>query len=395
MDSFLDSVQKTISENPTSFPAANPASAPLSSAPVSAESHGEFKEKVDFVTDGSGEQAIMSQMFGTREPIVSNDTTTAETITNDTTPTSAPQINWEELTGGRFKSWDEVAPIINEYETLKNTPQETFANDAVKRFNDYVAKGGKVDKEWMRKAFADYDAMEDPYQILTEKFALEGLSDDEIEYKLVSEYGKEMDPEGESLEERAMRAKVKREVNKAKEELKRYQNEVVWTAEGDDKLNKYLSEQKAQQEAFEAQMKAINERIDKDLAAVKLSKIPVSVTDKDANLNISVEFDAGDTKEVMAYVSELTKNTGQAVYNRYKKDDGTFDMAKMALDEYKLRNFDDIVRKVAVNAYAKGAKNEVLAMKNISALHKEEPINVTDLKTRQEQAVLDIIKGIR
>ena len=182
--------------------------------------------------------------------------------------------------------------------------------------------------------------------------------------------------------------------DRAKEELKKYQNDVVWTAEGDDKLNKYLSEQKMKEEEYATQMKAFNEKLDKDIQSIKLGKIPVSVTDKDANLNINVEFDAGDTKEVMAYVSELTKNTGHAVYNRYKKEDGTFDLAKMATDEYKLRNFDEILRKVAVNAYSKGAKNEVLAIKNIGALHREEPINVTDLKARQEQAVLNIIKNI-
>jgi hypothetical protein len=308
-----------------------------------------------------------------------------------------PSINWEEMTGGRYKSWDELAPIVEEYEKLKTaseTPQETFAHESVKKFNDYVAKGGKVDKEWMKRAFTDYDAIENPYDILSEKFALEGLTPDEIEYKLVSEYGSEMDPEGDSLEERAMRAKVKREVDKARAELKKYQDEVVWTAEGDDKLNKFLSEQQAQQDAYLNQVKQINERLDKEIQSVKLNKIPISVTDKDANLNINVEFDAGDTKEVMTYVSELTKNTGQAVYDRYKKDDGTFDLVRMATDEYKLRNFDEILRKVAVNAYSKGAKNEVMGIKNIAALHREEPINVTDLRSRQEQAVLNIIKGL-
>ena len=372
-DSFLNSIQQAINENPDTFKPAVENTDPLAADPVSSPP----------MTGEAADQAVANQVFGdgSEAPIINGETT-------------ASTFNWEEVTGGKFKSWEEVAPIIDEYEKLKGVPQETFANESVKRFNDYIAKGGKVDKEWMRKAFMDYDAIENPYDILTEKFALEGLSPDEIEYKLVSEYGSEMDPEGESLEERAMRAKVKREVAKAKEELKKYQNDVVWTAEGDDKLNKYLSEQKMKEEEYATQMKAFNEKLDKDIQSIKLGKIPVSVTDKDANLNINVEFDAGDTKEVMAYVSELTKNTGHAVYNRYKKEDGTFDLAKMATDEYKLRNFDEILRKVAVNAYSKGAKNEVLAIKNIGALHREEPINVTDLKARQEQAVLNIIKNI-
>jgi hypothetical protein len=336
--------------------------------------------------NSAGDNAVMNQVFNNAgEPIVNT-----EAITTTTTP----NVNWEEMTGGKYKSWDELAPIVEEYEKLKSAPQESFAHESVKKFNDYVAKGGKVDKEWMKKAFMDYDAIENPYEILSEKFSLEGLTPDEIEYKLVSEYGSEMDPEGDSLEERAMRAKVKREVDKARAELKKYQDEVVWTAEGDDKLNKFLSEQKSQQEAYLAQVQQINEKLDKEIQSVKLNKIPISVTDKDANLNINVEFDAGDTKEVMTYVSELTKNTGQAVYDRYKKEDGTFDLVRMATDEYKLRNFDEILRKVAVNAYSKGAKNEVMGIKNITALHREEPINVTDLKARQEQAVLNIIKGL-
>ena len=324
----------------------------------------------------------------------------ADPVSSPTEDSSNPPADgsnlseFEKFTGGKYKSWDEVAPIIEEYEKLKGAPQESFANDAVKRFNDYVANGGKVDKEWMRKAFMDYDAIENPYEILTEKFALEGLSPEEIEYKLVSEYGSEMDPEGDSLEERAMRAKVKREVENAKADLKKHQNEIVWNIEGNDKYSKMLEDQEKQKAEYNKQFEEFNKKLDQDIQSVKLGKIPVSVTDKDANLDINVEFDTGDTKEVMAYVSNLTKNTGETIYNRYKKDDGTFDLARMATDEYKLRNFDEILKKVAVNAYAKGAKNEVMGMKNINALHREEPINVTDLKARQEQAVLNIIKGL-
>ena len=377
-DSFLDSIQKSINEDPGNFPGVPSSDSqefdPVSSTP--AES---------IVADSSADQSVANQVFGGSDAPIIKDTQ------------ETPSFNWEEVTGGKYKSWDELAPIVEEYERLKsaeNTPQETFAHESVKKFNDFVAKGGKVDKEWVRKAFIDYDAIENPYEILTEKFALEGLTPDEIEYKLVSEYGSEMDPEGESLEERAMRAKVKREVEKAKTELKKHQEEIVWTATGEDKLSKYLEEQKAQQDAYAKEFKEFNEKLDKEIQSVKLNKIPVSVTDKDANLNVNVEFDAGDTKEVMAYVSNLTKNTGETIYNRYKKDDGTFDLVRMATDEYKLRNFDEILRKVAVNAYSKGAKNEVMGIKNISALHREEPINVTDLKSRQEQAVLNIIKGL-
>lgn len=381
-DNFLNSLQQTINQNPNGFAPAVEKSDSLTADPVSSPPS-------DISSDNVGDQSVIDQMFGGAK----------DAVIADKTETLTPNVNWEEMTGGKYKSWDELAPIVEEYEKLKsaaseNTPQESFAHESVKKFNDYVAKGGKVDKEWMKKAFMDYDAIENPYEILTEKFALDGLSPDEIEYKLVSEYGSEMDPEGDSLEERAMRAKVKREVDKARAELKKYQEEVVWTAEGDDKLNKFLSEQKAQQEAYLAQVKAINEKLDKEIQSVKLNKIPISVTDKDANLNINVEFDAGDTKEVMTYVSELTKNTGQAVYDRYKKEDGTFDLVRMATDEYKLRNFDEILRKVAVNAYSKGAKNEVMGIKNITALHREEPINVTDLKSRQEQAVLNMLKGL-
>jgi hypothetical protein len=380
-DNFLSSLQQTINDNPSGFAPMVEKSDSMTADPVSSPPSD--------LANSAGDSAVMNQVFNTQS--VDN---TGEPIKNTEPTSTTPNVNWEEMTNGKYKSWDELAPIVEEYEKLKSAPQESFAHESVKKFNDYVAKGGKVDKEWMKKAFMDYDAIENPYEILSEKFSLEGLSPDEIEYKLVSEYGSEMDPEGDSLEERAMRAKVKREVDKARAELKKYQDEVVWTAEGDDKLSKFLSEQQAQQEAYLAQVKQINEKLDKEIQSVKLNKIPISVTDKDANLNINVEFDAGDTKDVMTYVSELTKNTGQAVYDRYKKEDGTFDLVRMATDEYKLRNFDEILRKVAVNAYSKGAKNEVMGIKNITALHREEPINVTDLKARQEQAVLNIIKGL-
>lgn len=352
MDSFLDSIQKQINEEPGKFAAAEASLDPMAADPVSSPSE---------------------------------DLSSA--------PAAEP-TDFEKYTGGKYKSWDELAPIVEEYEKLKSAPQESFAHESVKKFNDYVANGGKVDKEWMKKAFMDYDAIENPYEILTEKFAMDGLSPEEIEYKLVSEYGSEMDPEGDSLEEKAMRAKVSREVAKAKEDLKKYQNEVVWTVEGNDKYAQMLAEQEKQKAEYEKQFEEFNKKLDQDIQSVKLSKIPISVTDKDANLDINVEFETGDAKEVMAYVSDLTKKTGETIYNRYKKEDGTFDLTKMATDEYKLRNFDEILRKVAVNAYAKGAKNEVMGFKNISALHKEEPINVTDLKSRQEQAVLNIIKGL-
>ena len=378
-DNFLNSIQQTINDNPSGFAPAVEKSDSLMADPVRSPS-------ADISSD-SGDKAVANQVFGganSTDPIID--------------PTNQ-QTDFEKFTGGKYKSWEELTPIIDEYEKLKSAasesaPQESFAHESVKKFNEYVANGGKVDKEWMKKAFMDYDAVENPYDILSEKFALEGLSPDEIEYKLVSEYGSEMDPEGDSLEERAMRSKVKRETDKAKEELKKHQNDIVWNIEGNDKYAKMLAEQEQNQVAYQKQFEEFNQKLDKEIQAVKLSKIPISVTDKDANLDISVEFDAGDTREVMAYVSELTKNTGQAVYDRYKKEDGTFDLSRMATDEYKLRNFDEILRKVAVNAYSKGAKNEVMGFKNISALHREEPINVTDLKSRQEQSVLNIIKGL-
>ena len=46
-----------------------------------------------------------------------------------------------ERTEGKFKTWDELQTILNE-------PKTEFANEQMKKINDYVKNGGTFDKDW-------------------------------------------------------------------------------------------------------------------------------------------------------------------------------------------------------------------------------------------------------
>src|ERR1035438_6457178 len=76
----------------------------------------------------------------------------AEVVKTDTkVPTFEETL--AERTGGKFKDWTEIEAKLNE-------PKIEFADEQIKKINDYRKGGGKIDKNWLYLQTVDLDKLD-------------------------------------------------------------------------------------------------------------------------------------------------------------------------------------------------------------------------------------------
>lgn len=236
-----------------------------------------------------------------------------------------------EISKGRFKTFEEVE------KALTSAPENTFANETVAKFNEFVKQGGDP-LNFLKAQTVDYSKMSD-IQIIKEARMMEddsGLSESDIELLLTEEFG--VDPKASEQAKQLALLKMKRAANSARKALEGYRE-------------KWLTPQ-ASQEDIAAANAAESARWNGVLSSTADS---VGKIDIDGGGDV---FEYAISNEIKGSIKENYKDL-RKFWDRYKNPDGSENVQKFVSDMIKLDNFDNIVKSIA--AFYKGAgKKEIV-----------------------------------
>jgi hypothetical protein len=272
---------------------------------------------------------------------------------------AAPVVkSWEEefaeRTGGKYKSWDEVEPLL--------APKESeFADDEMRALNALKKQGVKFDKEFWEIQGKDFAGMKSPDEILLESMRrnkdYKGWTEKQLQLELDDKYRKrEWSEEGEEPNEieELMTARKLRDSENAREELIKLKDSLTIVKQPDPKAAE------ASQKAIETQRKewkAIVESV-----SGKTSKLAVVVDDKTKE---SFDFDVSDSDRKEA--TEIMEQLGEdplALFRQFKNAEGQYDNQAVYDAIVRFIKADDRVKVAYQTAKSKGAESEVKGLKN-------------------------------
>src|SRR6478752_2518710 len=103
--------------------------------PENGASYDANGQKIETPPAEATETVVETQQQAAEPPVA--DTPPAE-LPVETPPAAQPEFNWEEKTGGKYKSWDEIQAKLTE-EPVKT--EITYANDQSKLIAQYLSEG--------------------------------------------------------------------------------------------------------------------------------------------------------------------------------------------------------------------------------------------------------------
>lgn len=275
-----------------------------------------------------------------------------EEVKSDPTPPKTFEELLAERTGGKIKDWKEVEAKLNETKV-------EFANEQAQKINDFIKNGGKFDNDWLYFQNTNFDEISEPDVLIAEAMRLRepGITDKEIAYRIKEEYKTDewSEEENETTEvEEVMSAKMLREANKAKQELKDYQKKTSFAIpkKSEEDISKEATLKDEVQKNWE---KEIEESMN------GFEKVPVKIDDKET-------FDVMVSKEEKESLSQFTKSLGKDVnlfWNKFLNEKGNIDLKKLQQYIYKAENFDNAIKATAIQYSAKGKEGVVKDIKNI------------------------------
>lgn len=285
-----------------------------------------------------------------------------------------------ERSEGKFKSWEEIQAKLSE-------PKIEFADERVRKINDYIRDGGKLDSDWVYFQNTDFEKIQDPFELLSEAMRLEepGITDKEIEYRLKNDYKiddwSEEGAEANEVEE-VMSAKMAREADKARQKLIAHKTKssfaVPQKSEAD--LRKEAEASKVVQENWE---KTVED------SAKAFEKIPVKIDDKET-------FDVIVSDEEKKSLTKMTKAMGKSLaplLSEFTDKKGNVDVNMLQSFMYKAKNFDNAVKAAWNQALAKGKSEIVKDLKNVNFTKDGVP-DVPKLKSIGEQIGEQVAKQL-
>jgi len=239
-----------------------------------------------------------------------------------------------EKSGGKFKSYTDVEKALEE------APENAFANEMVKKLNEYVKSGGEA-TDFLRTQTVDFSKMNDLDAIReVESMSDGGLTREEIEILLEEEYGYSED--ATDREKTLAKIKIKRAGENARKQLLEYQQR--WAVPKVDKAEI----EAANREESEKWQQELSTAVDSNPEMVfQLGDEEFKYTPSD------------DMKKTVKDAYDLTK-----FWTRYAKEGGGYDVNKFVQDMHFLNNRDDIIKSVFTFAKGKGTEEIVDDLKN-------------------------------
>lgn len=299
------------------------------------------------------------------------------------------EINWEsvlsEKTGGKYKSWDEIVPKINQ-----DAPAPySFANDESKRVADYISQG-KIDDVYSvlheQRRLADLDKMDDAQAL---KLALEyknpNFTAEDIHEEVASRYQAEKPDEpveDDYLDEDAFKLAKKqydKELGKYEKEQKRLDRQLKLDAQAARETLASYKKDIILPEINPAAAATQDGPSEEDIAAIKkmrqdyldsltktsaeFKEIPFEVNDEGVTFKGSFQIEDSERAALAKDLAE--KNViDDILLPRYDKG-GVYDTKQLMEDIYWLNNKEKIIKNYIRQAIAQTSLDQLKELKNI------------------------------
>jgi len=253
-----------------------------------------------------------------------------KTIPN--TPPATPDAGTlESLTGGRFKSVEEIDTA------LAAAPETAFANEQISKLNSYVKNGGKLE-DYFRTQVADYGTMSHQEAIAQsmQLFDNKGLDASEIEFLMTEKYG--ITKDSTDAQKKMAEINLKMDGETARQKL--LENQEKWKTPVVSNEDKLATEK--------IQLAKWQDTLGKNIDAA--GKVVVKVTD-----DVSFDFTLDDTAKaaLKAKFADPRK-----ILDRWKNADGTDNTEMFVREMAILENFSSIGPSLA--AYMKSEGKDLI-----------------------------------
>ncbi len=263
----------------------------------------------------------------------------------------------KERSKGKYNKWEEVETEL--------TPKELkFANDKIKRFNELAEKGVDVtSKEFLELQGLDVEKADSLFEKWKRSDEGKGLSDATIKHEINKKYNVEewadKDEADLTLDDKANKEKMLRDINLSKDWLTNYKNERVLEKQVDPKVAEALAEDNR------VQLNNWDKFVDTDLVN-KITKLSVPISYKDETgkmVESSVDYNvsADDAKYVSDLMKQLPRDSN-AFFNQFKDDKGNQNHEALIRMVLRDRGYD----KAMAESYSKGAEQRALVIEKAS-----------------------------
>ena len=259
--------------------------------------------------------------------------------------------------------YDNLDELLDDLEAEKNNV--VFANEQVEELNRFVSETGRSPQDFFKTQTQNYDEMSDS-NIIKEYLSLENpeLTQKEIDLFFDSTY--KLDENKYNSEETELgKVHLKRDVSKARQELKELQQE-YWSPEKNEDGYSKEEFQQIQQEQDQARETFYND-MDKELDDIDSLTFEINESGETFNYQL--------TEEDKQVVGEAISNLDD-FFDPYMDEDGNIDKESLALDIMAMKLQGKIIKSVASQYRSKGSEQVLRDIKNPSF----EPAKVTDNK---------------
>ena len=259
--------------------------------------------------------------------------------------------------------YDNLDELLDDLEAEKNNV--VFANEQVEELNRFVSETGRSPQDFFKTQTQNYDEMSDS-NIIKEYLSLENpeLTQKEIDLFFDSTY--KLDENKYNSEETELgKVHLKRDVSKARQELKELQQE-YWSPEKNEDGYSEEEFQQIQQEQDQARETFYND-MDKELDDIDSLTFEINESGESFNYQL--------TEEDKQVVGEAISNLDD-FFDPYMDEDGNIDKESLALDIMAMKLQGKIIKSVASQYRSKGSEQVLRDIKNPSF----EPAKVTDNK---------------
>ena len=259
--------------------------------------------------------------------------------------------------------YDNLDELLDDLEAEKN--DVGFANEQVEELNRFVSETGRSPQDFFKTQTQNYDEMSDS-NIIKEYLSLENpeLTQKEIDLFFDSTY--KLDENKYNSEETELgKVHLKRDVSKARQELKELQQE-YWSPEKNEDGYSEEEFQQIQQEQDQARETFYND-MDKELDDIDSLTFEINESGESFNYQL--------TEEDKQVVGEAISNLDD-FFDPYMDEDGNIDKESLALDIMAMKLQGKIIKSVASQYRSKGSEQVLRDIKNPSF----EPAKVTDNK---------------
>tara|TARA_R100001015_G_C4634450_1_gene200975 strand:- start:1066 stop:2247 length:1182 start_codon:yes stop_codon:yes gene_type:complete len=259
--------------------------------------------------------------------------------------------------------YDNLDELLDDLEAEKN--DVGFANEQVEELNRFVSETGRSPQDFFKTQTQNYDEMSDS-NIIKEYLSLENpeLTQKEIDLFFDSTY--KLDENKYNSEETELgKVHLKRDVSKARQELKELQQE-YWSPEKNKDGYSEEDFQQIQQEQDQARETFYND-MDRELDDIDSLTFEINESGETFNYQL--------TEEDKQVVGEAISNLDD-FFDPYMDKDGNINKESLALDIMAMKLQGKIIKSVASQYRSKGSEQVLRDIKNPSF----EPAKVTDNK---------------